>query len=113
MDKIMKKALKADRFSQIIYELMSIDNIALPDSADGWIQLQTTGKLTIAGVEKIIEMNVIGYRMPDGRLWFRGSKSLLMKDFGVKPPKVMFGAIRTGNELVMHFDLIMASNMNI
>lgn len=38
-------------------------------------------------------------RGPDGNAKAAGTQSLLMTDFGIKPPVFMLGTLRTGNKI--------------
>ena len=67
--------------------------------------IETRGALTVAGVERFVTVPVTTERDVDGTLRARGSVSLLMTDFGVKPPVGLFGLIRSKNEVTVRFDL--------
>jgi polyisoprenoid-binding protein YceI len=102
MDRLMHGALRANAHPDIVYELASAGSV--PNGA-GTVGLATTGRVTIAGVTKDIEQEVQVERMGDGRLRFTGSSPVLMSDFDMKPPTAMFGALRTGNRVVVNFEL--------
>lgn len=102
----MRDALQADAYSIVIYNLNEATVQPLPDSSTAWFQAQTTGQLNITGTTRTIEMTVKGKRLDDGHLRFVGSTPLLMKDFGVDPPTAMFGALKTDNRVVVHFDVV-------
>jgi len=104
----MYKSLKQNQYSEITFELINASFNATPDSTDTWwVKLQTSGKLKVAGFEKMIDMEVTAYRENDGKLRFEGKKSLLMKDFGIKPPSMMLGILKTANGISVHFDLVL------
>lgn len=109
----MYKSLKQKEYPEITYELISAKFTVTPDSADiWWVKLLTSGKLTVVGVEKIIDMEIIGYRENDGQLRFEGTKSLMMKNFGIKPPSMMLGMLKTGNEIIVHFAVVLIPQRN-
>jgi len=112
LDNKMYETMNADKYPDITYKLTTAYFIHLPDTSKEWIQLQTIGKLTIAGTEKTIEMTVYGYLLPHDRIRFTGNKSLLMSEFGIKKPKMMLGLLRTGDEVVVNFDLVIAMDKN-
>ena len=53
-------------------------------------------------------MIVEGRRLPDGQFRLTGSLPLLMTDFGIDPPKAMPGTLKTGDRVVVHFDVVVA-----
>jgi len=107
MNEKMFKALKEKEHPFIIYELMSAEMAETPERSSEWITLMTKGKLLVAGVERVIQMEVKCRRLSDNKIRFTGSKTLFMTDFGIKPPSMMMGVIKTGNEIVVHFDLVL------
>ena len=46
--------------------------------------------------------------LADGHVRFTGQHPMLMSDFGMDPPSAMFGQLRTADEVVVHFDLVVA-----
>ena len=104
MDRGMYGALKADEHPEIVYELASVSDFVASD--DGTFTLNTTGNLTIAATTQEILIPVEGVSQEDGSVHFTGTHTLLMTDYGLKPPSMMFGAYRTGDELVITFELI-------
>lgn len=105
LEQNMFKALKADKYPEIRYQL-STYQIAGAATDDG-MTLQAVGTLTIAGQQKTIEMLVKANRGPDGNATATGTQTLLMTDFGIKPPVFMLGTLRTGNKVVVSFKLNM------
>ena len=104
MDRGMYGALKADEYPEIVYELASVSDVTMTD--DSTFALNTMGNLTIAAETKEISVPIEGVRKPDGKIHFSGAHTLLMTDYGLKPPSLMFGAYRTGDELVINFEII-------
>ncbi len=108
MNDNMYDALKADDNPNITYDLQKIKSGVLPTVAGDSVQLSTSGVLTIAGKHKVIDMDVIGSLTKDGKVQFKGQKKILMTDFGVDPPTMLFGTIKTGDAVVIKFDLLLA-----
>ncbi len=106
MDRGMHGALKANEHAEIVYELVSISDFTM--TGDSTFTLNSTGNLTIADVTKEIMVPIEGVTQEDGRVHFSGSHALLMSDYNLKPPSLMFGAYRTGDELTVTFELIAA-----
>ena len=105
MDRLMHKTLKAPAHPEIVYAL---DSAAVVSSVDGVYTLNATGQLTLAGQTRSITMPVEAHLLDDGKLQLKGQYTLLMSDYGLTRPTAMFGALRTGDEVVIHFDLVMA-----
>lgn len=103
MDDNLYKALKADDAPQISYILGTFE--VQPGASDSYT-LKTVGQLTIAGTEKTVNMDVVTKKLENGSLRADGELSLLMTDFGVKPPTALLGTLRTKNEVKVKFQLL-------
>lgn len=103
MDRLMYGALKADDHPEIVYELV---RATVTPAADRKYALATEGRVTIAGVTRDVAQTVEGERLPNGTLRFTGSQPVLMSEHGMTPPTAMFGTLRTGNRVVVHFELL-------
>jgi len=104
MDRNMYSTLKADENQMIKYTLSAYDILngsASPTS----FAASTNGSLTIAGQTKPIEMKISAERGSDGKAIAQGEKTLLLTDFGIKPPSFMFGSLKVGNEIKVKFTL--------
>ena len=100
----MLKALKANEHATITFRLDNYEIDAASRTEAGFTA-QTVGALKIAGRERPIQLRVRGERHPDGAVRVRGERDLLMSDFGIRPPTMMLGAIKTGDRIVVKFDL--------
>lgn len=103
MNDNMYSTLQADKNPTITYVLStySLDGTAT-ETAFG---ANTEGVLTIVGKDKTISMPIKAQRLADGSAMATGKATLLMTDFGIKPPKFMFGALRVGNEIKVSFNI--------
>jgi polyisoprenoid-binding protein YceI len=99
------KALKADQSPTVSYILGTFKTA---DAKDGYT-LKTNGTLNIAGTEKPIEMEVVATRQADGSLKATGTVPIKMTDYGIKPPTMMFGRIKTGDEVKVSFELLVGA----
>lgn len=107
MDKKTWSALQKDAHPTITYTLTKVNSlIKNGDSYD----IKTTGNLTMAGETRAIEMTVKGKVLSDGSLQFEGSKKLKMTDFKIDPPTALMGAMKTGDEVTISFNVKLASN---
>ena len=101
MDKNTAKALKADKFPSINYELIK----TLSSKKDGNnYTFQTKGKLTIAGTTKDVDITVKAVKN-SSTVKFSGEYTFKMTDFGVDPPTAVMGTIKTGNEITVKFNI--------
>jgi len=103
LDKNLQKALKADKFPNIDVTLDHYDVTQIGDS----LGITAKGEITVAGRKQPLELTAVARPTPEG-LRVTGQKPLLMTSFDVKPPKMMMGTIKTKDEVVIHFDLLLA-----
>ena len=98
MDKKTYEALKEEDFPVISYQ--GTAEIISDYSAI------FSGKMKIAGVEKEVVTKVrINY--VDGKVSLSGEKNLKLTDFNIDPPTAVFGTIKTGNEVVIHYNILL------
>jgi hypothetical protein len=69
-------------------------------------QVKSDGNLTIAGVTKDIVITGACAVNADGTVSCKGSNTLLMTDYHIKPPTYMLGALKTGNKLTIDFTMV-------
>lgn len=103
MDKNTYKALMTDKHKQIVYKLEGIKSIS-PKGANSY-KAVAVGKLTIAGKTNGIEMD-LDLNVDGDKVLMKGSKALKMTDYGIDPPKALMGTIKTGDDIVVHFDTV-------
>ena len=99
MDKNTYKALKADEHPQITFALITPIKAVPP----GTHTIAAKVNLTIAGVTKAVDMSVTSVAAAHGNIEFEGSKAIKMTDYGIKPPVALFGTMKTGDEITIHF----------
>lgn len=63
------------------------------------------GNLTIAGQTQPITLHAEGTILADGSVKVKGSIVNKMSAFGVTPPRAMMGAIKSGDEINIHFEV--------
>jgi hypothetical protein len=102
MDKNAYKALKTDDYKNISFVQTSAT--VSPIDANTY-QLKLVGKLTIAGTTKVTDLVATAkYNAADKSFTVSGTKKFKMSDYGVKPPTVMMGTIKTGDPLTVTFN---------
>ena len=96
LDEHMQEAMKADKHPQIIIRL---DQFKLGEKKeDGTRLADAKGEITVSGVTKPVELQASV--VTDGqKVKASGQKKLLMTDFGIEPPTMMLGTIKTANEV--------------
>lgn len=100
MDRKIHEALQVSEHPTVSFELTDASAVASAAT------LNTMGKLRLAGVTKDIEMNVTAEMTGDGAIRYTGSTALKMSDFNIKPPVAMLGALRTGDDVTVGFDVV-------
>ena len=73
-------------------------------SVDSTVVL-VSGKLSVAGARKTVSMYVSLVRGEGAAVRALGTTELLMTDFGVEPPSMMFGVLKTDDKIVINFNL--------
>ena len=104
LDKNSYKALNSSKYAAINFAATSA-NIQ-PASHSGYV-LTVKGKLTISGVTKDVILTANGTVNADKSITWSGSYQLKMTDYNVEPPSLMFGAIKTGNSIVVKYNLVL------
>jgi len=104
MDKNTYKALNTSKYSTISF---TVEAASIKPTGNSGYVLTTKGKLTISGVTKEILLTANGVVNADKSISYTGSYKLKMKDYNVEPPSIMFGAIKTGNDIVVKFNLLL------
>lgn len=99
----MLKALKASEFASITFALASYELTRDGDTT----RARLVGKLSLSGAQKDITLDAVTAPGPDASLRVTGTYALNMKDYGIKPPTLMFGTLRVGEKVNVKFDLLL------
>jgi len=99
----MHKALKHKAHPNIIFVMKSYA-VAKDAKQPDVFTITAEGDLTLAGVTNRISITMTGLLEGDYAN-VTGERDLLMTDFGVEPPTMMFGAIKTDDKVVVKWDL--------
>jgi len=94
MTQHLMEAMKADKFSEIVYRLEKYE-------VTGG-QVQATGTLTITGATQPVTVPVALKASAQG-VQIEGSTRLDMTKFGVEPPVVMLGLLKVGPQIRIEF----------
>ncbi|MCH8246126.1 MAG: YceI family protein [Bacteroidetes bacterium] len=99
-------ALKSDQFPLIEYWVNDISIDSVSTTVSGTYAVRSSGRITIAGVKKRIEMEFVGRQIGPERFKLEGKTEMFMSDFDIKPPTALFGLVRAQNRITVHFNLI-------
>jgi len=107
MDRLMYRALNADEYDEIVFDLTGARMYA-GDNA-GSFTISAIGNLTMAGITNEITVDVEGTRTDGGGYRFAGSHEMKMTDYGMKPPTALFGSLHTRDDCTVHFEFVIGS----
>ncbi len=98
MDKNAYGALETKKHKTVIFELENL----VKGEGNSWT---AEGTFTIAGVKKPATFPVTARNEGNGYR-FEGSHIFKLTDFNVDPPTALFGTIKTGDEMSIHFNVV-------
>lgn len=99
LDKNAYKALSTGKHKTITYKMTS-GTVAKSGSS---YTIKTNGTLTIAGTSKPLALTTTATLNSDGSISVKGSSKFDMSTYGVTPPTVMMGTIKTGDGLTIEY----------
>lgn len=99
MDKNTYKALNTKKHEQIVFILNKVNSINCTANS---CKVSATGNLTISGTTKPINIT-FDMEIGESKISLTGTKNIKMTDFGVDPPKALFGTITTGDAIDVIF----------
>ncbi len=102
MDNNMYNAMNSEKYPDVSYHS---SNVVVKAAGNGYI-ISAKGKLNIAGVSKDAEITANATAVDKG-FAISGSYKLKMTDYNVTPPSIMFGAIKTGNDVTIRFNFVL------
>jgi len=103
MDNNAYRALKSDKAPQISYVLSSA---TITQSSAG-STVTCKGRLTIAGTARDEDVVAVCKTNADNTISVTGTKKISMQQYNITPPTFMLGAVKTGNDIVLTFNLIL------
>lgn len=98
-----RKAIKASEHRTISFTLASYD---LARAADGVVGT-LNGTLSLGGVSRPVAITATAKPAAGGQLRIAGTHTLRMTDYGLKPPSLMLGTMKVGNDVTVGFDLLL------
>ena len=101
MDTKTYEAFKADKYPLINFKLFEVSALEISGEK---IVVTLSGNLTMAGVTRKIQIKSTGVNSKTGTYDFKGSVSLKMTDFDMKPPTAMMGLMKVGDVITLKYD---------
>jgi len=96
MDKLTYEALRMEEHPNIVFTAQQVN-------FDG-NKAHVRGTVAMAGQQQNIEMDLT-YRKVGDKIIFNGSKELDMRNWGISPPTVFLGTLKTGEMITVDFEL--------
>lgn len=106
MDKNTYKALNTTKYSNISFTAAAV---TVKHTGSNNYLLTAKGRLTISNVTKDVVLTANGTMNADKSITYTGTYKLKMTDYNVEPPSVMLGAIKTGDQITVKFNLLLKS----
>jgi polyisoprenoid-binding protein YceI len=100
MNKHLRKALKGNEFPEIRYRALKYTLV------DNGTAVQTAGELTVAGVTKPVDLGAKLIPLQNGGAQVVGKVEINMRDYGIKPPSLFFGALKVADVVTVQFDTV-------
>ncbi|HLW50310.1 MAG TPA: YceI family protein [Sphingobacteriaceae bacterium] len=103
LDKNAYKALNTDKHKQISFTMTSG---TVTPAAGNKFKVTATGNLNISGNSKRVTLTGDGqYNPADKSITVTGSTKFKMSEFQVKPPVLMMGTIKTGDDITIDYQV--------
>lgn len=102
MDDVVYEAMDEEKHPKIKYQYVKTKDIT---GSNGNYTALVQGKLTIAGVTKLINLK-LSIKVTDSGVLVEGKTQFNMSTFEIDPPKAMFGTIKSGDLVKINFKLI-------
>lgn len=105
MNEKLREALQMNAYPEVYFNLDKAQIKSLPEANDGWVGVNATGELILAGERRQIELPVKAQRQANDAFRFVGEHTILLSDYDIDRPSAMFGTIKTSKEVTVKFDV--------
>ena len=102
MNEHMRTALKADENPTIKFSLASYDVAKAGDGVKGTVR----GSLALGGAEHTIDVSAVATDAGNGAMRIVGGYDVVLSEFDLKRPSLMFGRIKVGDKVQVKFDFV-------
>lgn len=109
MNRKVAEALVIDDFPTIRYTL----NTADVTSSGEELRIDAVGTLDLAGASREVASSLVGQPASDGGYVFTGALPITMSNFDIDPPTAMFGALKTGDDVTVRFEIYVAPESDV
>lgn len=103
MDRIAHKSLKAYPFDKIRFHHVKSEIIPMEDNAQ--FQVKSNGNMTIGGVTRLINIDLVASLINDGTVVFTGTQNLKLSTYQVSPKRTLMGTLKTNDQVKVDFVL--------
>jgi hypothetical protein len=100
LDKNAYKALNTGKHKSIVYKMTS----GTVTKSGTSYTIKTNGMLNIAGTSKALSLTTTATLNSDQSISVKGSTKFDMSSYGVTPPTVMMGTIKTGDAITIEYN---------
>jgi hypothetical protein len=104
-----RNALKAEKYPEIRFRMITPVKII---TEGGSFTGKANGELFIAGKTRTITLSFSGRTRPENTITISGTKRIDMTEFGIDPPTAMLGALKTGKEVTVTFEINLKQSDN-
>lgn len=108
LDSNLYKCIDTDKYPNVQFVSK---NCKMKISDAGEVDVTAEGTLEMNGAEREISVKAEG-KLEGKDFRLNGNKKLSLAEYGIKPPVLMMGAIRVGDEITVHFDLVGQAILN-
>ncbi|MDX1438663.1 MAG: YceI family protein [Rubricoccaceae bacterium] len=102
----LRDALNASANPNISFSLSSAQ---VGSVNNGRFAIEASGRLSIAGTTRTMNISAVGQPLSNGRFRITGSVPFAMSSFGVDPPTALLGTLRTRDNVTVRFDVTLQS----
>lgn len=106
MENDMSRALKADRHGSIGFRFAGLRSGITHDIDGGAFRATISGRLSLAGVTREVAFLANAQRISRSQFRLTADMPVRMTEFGIAPPRALFGMIKAADELSVRLDLI-------
>ena len=104
MNNKMHQALKIKEFPTITFKMKALKNVEIQAN---YQDILLEGSLVIGGKEAPLTIAANSIIKTNGTIAVCGSKVLKMSDFEITPPTALMGVVKTDDEIVIEFHLVL------
>lgn len=96
-------ALKEDEYKTLEFKVIKEHKLIINAESPQFLE----GVLSVAGVDKSVRFTARLTKSSDRLLQLQGELELKMSDFRIEPPTAMMGALKTGDDIKIIYDLFL------